>query len=90
MTYLDKLLANPANRIAIVSGEGDYGTPEMFTGCRTPLAIKRRLTAERCNGDRFAYAVIETNDPAMCDGYAVEWGGIDGEYGQTTFPDFDA
>jgi len=90
MKYIDNLLANPANRIAILSGEGEVGTPELFTGKRTRLAITRRINQELCGGDRWAYAIIETNDPEMCDGYAVTWsGGNDTDLGQTAFPDLD-
>jgi hypothetical protein len=32
----------------------------MYTGAKTPMAIKSRLRRERSNGDRWAYAMIET------------------------------
>lgn len=38
-------------------GEGELGTWEPYTGAKTELAIKSRLKKERCNGDRWAYAV---------------------------------
>lgn len=75
MNYLDSLLANAANRIAIVSGEGEKGNISFFTGRRTRLAVIRKLNKERCNGDRLAYAIIEASDPKMAPGYAVKWSG---------------
>lgn len=39
---------------AIWSGEGEWGTKEIKTA--TLQGIKRILTAERCNGQRFAHA----------------------------------
>lgn len=47
--------------IHIVSGEGEQGTVEVYTGKRTERAIKMRLTRERCNGDRWARAMIYTH-----------------------------
>lgn len=46
------------NEIQIVSGEGNFGDTEVYTGKRTQRAIKSRLTRERCNGDRWARAVV--------------------------------
>ena len=90
MKYLDNLLADPRNRIAIVSGEGEAGTAELFTGKRTRRAITRRINKERCGGDRWAQAVIETHIPAACDGHAAAWiGGEDVDLRQTIFPDLD-
>ena len=89
--YLDNLLANPDNRIAIVSGEGEGpGIAELFTGKRSRLAIKRRIIKETCEGDRWAYAVIETHNPRMIDGHAVLWSGHD-EYDMQSvdFPEID-
>lgn len=48
-----------AEEISIVSGEGEIGTEEEYTGKRTPRAIKARLTRERCHGDRWAVLVID-------------------------------
>lgn len=45
------------NQIQIISGEGENGTAEIYTGKRTMLAIKRRLTKERCKGQRWAKAI---------------------------------
>lgn len=45
------------NKIAIVSGEGERGTAELYTGKMTARAIKMRLTRERCHGDRWARAI---------------------------------
>jgi hypothetical protein len=46
-----------AEKIYIVSGEGDYGTRELYTGTRTARALRLRLTRERCEGDRWAKIV---------------------------------
>jgi hypothetical protein len=70
--------------IAIISGEGEVGSVEHFTGTHTQRAIKARLTRERCNGDRWARAVQYSH----CDGgsgvgvdletgYYVTWPGIE-------------
>ena len=86
-TYIEYILRNPKNRIAIVSGEGTgNGTIKLFNGRRTRLAISRRLTRERNHGDRWAYAVIETNSPKRCAGHAVRWDGGD-ECEDRIFPD---
>ena len=46
--------------IQIVSGEGEQGTVEAYTGTVTVRAIKARLTRERCGGDRWAR--VDTDD----------------------------
>jgi sulfatase maturation enzyme AslB (radical SAM superfamily) len=40
--------------LVIISGEGDYGTPELYDGELTLSCVLKRLTSERCNGDRWA------------------------------------
>lgn len=46
-------------KIRIVSGEGDGpGHNEPHTGRPTLRAVKQRLKLERCNGDRWAHAMI--------------------------------
>ena len=45
--------------LKIVSGEGENGTAEEYTGAKTVRAIKSRLTRERC-GDRWAR--VDTDD----------------------------
>lgn len=85
MNVIDTILANPANRIAIVSGEGEIGKSHIFTGARTRLAIIRKINKERCNGDRWAYAIIESSDPKMAPGYSVKWSGGD-DMDHTFFP----
>lgn len=46
--------------IEIVSGEGTgEGTIEYYDGDETAKAILERLTEERCNGDRWAFARID-------------------------------
>jgi len=47
--------------IRIVSGEGDVGGAEAYTGKRTIRALKSRLTRERCHGDRWARAEALVN-----------------------------
>jgi hypothetical protein len=44
----------------VVSGEGEQGTREAYTGKRSVKAVLSRLTRERCGGDRWAR--IETAD----------------------------
>lgn len=56
--YLVELIEDENNDIKILSGEGDYGNFEIYTGKRTPRAIKMRLTKERCGGDRWARALV--------------------------------
>ena len=46
--------------LEIVSGEGENGTSEIYTGAKTVRAIKARLTRERCGGDRWAR--VDTDD----------------------------
>lgn len=55
---LVELIEDKNNKIQIFSGEGDYGSFELFTGKRTMRAIKMRLTKERCGGDRWARALV--------------------------------
>jgi len=56
-----------AVRIDIISGEGEQGHRDTYTGMRTALAIKRSLTRERCGGDRWARAVAITEAGAAYD-----------------------
>lgn len=46
--------------LEIVSGEGENGMSEIYTGAKTVRAIKARLTRERCGGDRWAR--LDTDD----------------------------
>ncbi len=46
--------------LEIVSGEGENGTSEIYTGVKTVRAVKARLTRERCGGDRWAR--VDTDD----------------------------
>ena len=49
--------------IIIVSGEGEGpGMQEVYRGARTMRALRRRLTTERCNGDRWARAVTDEGE----------------------------
>jgi hypothetical protein len=60
---IEKFIA-AASKIEIVSGEGaGVGTVEQTT-IKTLLGIKRRLTAERCGGDRWAHAIVTMADGA--------------------------
>ena len=54
----DNLIAR-AETITIISGEGEIGTREDYTGKRTVRALRSRLTKERAHGDRWAYAEID-------------------------------
>ncbi len=58
-----QLLSNNNNPVLIVSGEGTgQGHVEEYLGARTEAAINQRLTAERCNGDRWARAIIFSHE----------------------------
>jgi hypothetical protein len=77
MTTID-LLEKTDNEITIISGEGEGpGTVEYFHGRRTLAAIKRRLTKERCGGDRWARATIFSHKAA---GESVYIDILSGEY----------
>lgn len=54
-----------SDKVLIFAGEGVVARPPVvYEGKRTARAIKRRLTQERCNGDRWAKAAVysHTND----------------------------
>ena len=51
--------SNAAPVVEIVSGEGEQGTVETYTGKMTWRAINARLRRERCGGDRWAYVMID-------------------------------
>ncbi len=51
----DQAMQSLKEKYLIFSGEGEYGTWEL-TNPITAIGLKRRLTAERCNGDRWAHA----------------------------------
>ena len=74
-------LNSPADEhpIHIVSGEGNCGTVEIYTGKRSDRAIKMRLTRERCGGDRWARAMIYMHTSA--DGADVGMDCTDGTVG---------
>ena len=46
--------------LRIVSGEGENGVVDAYSGLRTIPAIVKRLSRERCGGDR--WAVVQTDD----------------------------
>lgn len=52
----------PTLTVYIVSGEGTGpGTTETYTGTLSGRAIRARLKKERAGGDRWAYAMVETD-----------------------------
>jgi hypothetical protein len=48
-----------AETIRIISGEGENGTIEDYTGKRTARAVRAKLTHERHDGDRWGILVID-------------------------------
>lgn len=48
-----------AKVIEVVSGKGELGVTELFTGRRTKLALIRRVKKERCGGDRWCYIKVD-------------------------------
>lgn len=54
----DALLAG-AGVVEIISGEGEQGTRETYTGARTVQALRARLSRERAGGDRWAILVVD-------------------------------
>ncbi len=64
MSNIQQLL-NGNNEILIVSGEGEQGTSEVYTGKRTRRAIKMRLTKEECGGDRWAKAKVFSHESEL-------------------------
>ncbi len=49
--------------INIASGEGVASSSiEPYIGLRSVPALVQHLTQERCNGDRWAYAIIDWDD----------------------------
>ena len=69
-------LIDRGNKIYIISGEGTgEGRGVIYTGKRTALAITRRLTKERCGGDRWARALMELHVYSHgCEGVDLETG----------------
>lgn len=57
-TAIAMMIEHDARSISIVSGEGDGPGTIVRTKSRTVIGIKRILTRERCEGDRWAYALI--------------------------------
>lgn len=56
---LNLLKQHPDSEIVILSGEGENGTFERFTGKHTARAIKSKLARESCGGDRWARAYMQ-------------------------------
>lgn len=65
------------SRLAIVSGEGESGTREEYTGKRTARAIRARLTRERCGGDRWARLQHARCSPECDEDCDEHWDEID-------------
>jgi hypothetical protein len=59
--YVQELI-DKGHPIRIVSGEGEIGHVEPYTGKRTIRAIKLRLARERRGGDRWARASVYSHD----------------------------
>ena len=59
MSIITQSMLDDATTIEIVSGEGENGTVEEYTGARTAGAISARLKIERCGGDRWAFAKLD-------------------------------
>lgn len=76
---IQSLIDNSSNPIYIVSGEGEQGSRELYTGKRTMRAIKSRLTKERCHGDRWARAEVYSHTTDR-DGIDVFVDAMTGEY----------
>ena len=55
---MEEIIKN-AEEIEIVSGEGEQGTVEEYTGEKTEAAIIARLIEEEAGGDRWAFARID-------------------------------
>ena len=51
------------NEIHIVSGEGERGLAERYTGERTEQALTAHLAAERCHGDRCSFLALQCLPP---------------------------
>ena len=48
--------------IKICSGEGEQGVNEEYAGPRSIPGLIHALAASRCNGDRWAYAILDWPD----------------------------
>jgi hypothetical protein len=64
MKHIEDLISKRAP-IVIVSGEGEIGHIEPYTGKRTIRAIKLRLARERKGGDRWARARVYSHGGAL-------------------------
>ena len=64
MKHIQKLIDGGAP-IVIVSGEGELGAAEPYTGKRTIRAIKLRLARERKGGDRWARASVYSHEAKL-------------------------
>ena len=56
---ITQAILDNAGRIEILSGEGEYGTEQRYTGARTVRAVRARLTRERAGGDRWAILIVD-------------------------------
>lgn len=57
-----------AKVIEIVSGEGEMGNVELYSGKRTYRALAMRIKREKCGGDRFCFAKIDGERVYLTDG----------------------
>jgi len=62
---IESLILAGEGELYIVSGEGEVGTKEEYTGEQTPGAIYNALKKERCGGDRWAYLDTEEGHASL-------------------------
>lgn len=56
---ITQAMINQASTIEILSGEGETGYCERYSGARTVRAVRARLTRERCAGERWAQLILD-------------------------------
>lgn len=56
-------------KIVILSGEGEIGTFELYTGKRTERALKTKLKEESCDGDRWVRVFCSAGEDYALDSY---------------------
>lgn len=56
-------------KIIILSGEGEIGTFELYTGKRTQRALKTKLKQESCDGDRWVRVFCSAGEDYAPDSY---------------------
>ena len=55
---MDKVIVENSPDILIIACEADFGEVDIYEGKRSKRALKSRLTTERCQGDRWAKALL--------------------------------